>query len=259
MAVADDVDRVGVCAGIEAVNLTVKLRRKTVLDRLDLNVSPGVHGLLGKNGAGKTTLLRTIATIVRPTSGSLSVLDTQLPASIAKTRALRARIGYAPQAPSVLRQLTAHQQVTYAGWLKGLSEADANQRAGEALARVRLGERATDRVGSLSGGMLKRLGIASAIVTAPQMLLLDEPTAGLDPEQRVIFRELVRELAADCTVLLSTHLVDDVAAICDQVTLIDVGRRVFTGTPPAMLAAGSPSGETDVDYLGAFMSLTGDA
>ncbi|HQZ00476.1 MAG TPA: ATP-binding cassette domain-containing protein [Propionicimonas sp.] len=257
MAVVGDVRRAGVNHSVQAEQISVKVGRRMALDRMDVEVGAGVHGLLGRNGAGKTTLLRTLATILSPTSGSLSILGTTLPAPIRAVRDLRGRIGYAPQAPSLLPQLTAHQQVTYAGWLKGLIEADASARANEALDRVGLAGRAGDRVGGLSGGMLKRVGIASAIVTTPELVLLDEPTAGLDPEQRFAFRKLVRQLAADCTIVLSTHLVDDVAAVCDELTLIDAGRRLFSGTAAEMLATAGVAPGSEADYLTAFLTLTG--
>lgn len=244
---------------VSARELRVRVGRREVLNGLDLDVSVGVHGLLGRNGAGKTTVLRTVATLLRPSSGSLTVFGDAVPRGGSALREQRARIGYSPQLPAVLPQLTVHEQVTYAGWLKGMSTTDASLAALDALAVVRLADRRDERVRGLSGGMVKRLSIAMAITARPELILLDEPTAGLDPEQRVVFRQVVAELGRSAAVVLSTHLIEDVLAVCGQVTVIRSGSRVFHGTPAAMATAGGAEASAgSSDHEASFMALTQD-
>lgn len=242
---------------LSARDLHVRFRRRLVLKGMDLDVFVGVHGLLGRNGAGKTSLLRTVATLLQPTSGSLTAFGDLVPREGEPLRQLRARIGYSPQLPAVLPQLTVHEQVTYAGWLKGMGSMRAAAAALEALERVRLADRRHERVRGLSGGMVKRLSIAMAITAKPELVLLDEPTAGLDPEQRVVFRQLVAELGQSTAVVLSTHLIEDVLAVCDEVTVMRSGRSVFHGTPAAMAKAGRAPGDLGLSiYESSFMALT---
>jgi ABC-type multidrug transport system ATPase subunit len=207
----------------------VRAGRQLVVEGLDFSAATGVTGLLGRNGAGKTTLLRALATVLPPAAGELSLFGSAVGRRRGVPREIRARIGYAPQANTVLGHLTVLEQVTYAGWLKGLAESEARRRAGVAVERVDLGREADRRTRKLSGGMLRRLAVAMAIVSEPELILLDEPTAGLDPQQRVVFRELVAELGRTSAVILSTHLIEDVVAVCDQITVIRNGRAVFTG------------------------------
>ena len=217
--------------------LIVRYGRRTVLNGLDLTLGPGVHGLLGPNGAGKTTLMRVLATVARPTSGSVRLLGTD------DLRTIRRQLGYLPQTFGFYPRFTAREFVEYFAWLKEMPRHRIPVAVDRALERVGLLDRADDRMRTLSGGMQRRVGIAQAIVNDPRLLLLDEPTAGLDPEQRVEFRALLRELGVDACVLVSTHLVEDVAMACQQVSLVDGGRLVFTGTPEGLAAAG---GEGDV-------------
>jgi ABC-2 type transport system ATP-binding protein len=220
---------------IDASDLRVRIGRHEIVHDVDLQIGTGTTGLLGPNGAGKTTLLRALATALPVAGGSLRLFGTDVSgARIGRSRAglqaLRRRIGYAPQLPLVLRHLTVLDQVRYAGWLKGLDVGAASLGALHVLKMVDLADRAPDRTKTLSGGMLRRLGIAMALVGDPELLLLDEPTAGLDPDQRVAFRDLARRLGQTRTVLLSTHLIEDVAAVCDRIVVLAAGRTVFDGT-----------------------------
>jgi ABC-2 type transport system ATP-binding protein len=196
-----------------------------------------VHGLLGPNGAGKTTLMRVLATVARPDHGVVRLLGTD------DLRAVRRQLGYLPQTFGFYPRFTAREFVEYFAWLKEVPPHRIPVAVDRALERVGLLDRADDRMKALSGGMQRRVGIAQAIVNDPRLLLLDEPTAGLDPEQRVDFRALLRELGVDTCVLVSTHLVEDVAMACERVSLVDGGRLVFTGTPERLAAAG---GDDDV-------------
>ncbi|UOX88333.1 ABC transporter ATP-binding protein [Amycolatopsis sp. FBCC-B4732] len=225
---------------IRAQGLKVRVgRRKMAVDGLDLSLGKGVHGLLGPNGAGKTTLIRALATVLRPAAGSLTLLGTQAGGHTGQ-RDLRRRIGYLPQNFGYYKRFTVREFVEYLAWLKEMSKEDIPGAVQRAIERVGLADRADDRMKTLSGGMVRRVGIAQAIVNDPDILLLDEPTAGLDPAQRVRFRELVQELGRDSCVLISTHLVEDVATACTDVVLFAEGKLVFQGTPGELAEAGTP-------------------
>lgn len=219
---------------VQAEGLKVRVgRKKMAVDGVDLSLGKGVHGLLGPNGAGKTTLIRALATVLRPASGTLTLLGGQ------GQRALRRRIGYLPQDFGFYKRFTVREFVEYVAWLKEVSKEDIPGAVQRAIERVGLADRADDRMKTLSGGMVRRVGIAQAIVNDPDILLLDEPTAGLDPAQRVRFRDLVQELGQDSCVLISTHLVEDVGTACSDVVLFAEGKLVFQGTPDELAAAGT--------------------
>ncbi|RKR86438.1 ABC-2 type transport system ATP-binding protein [Micromonospora pisi] len=224
--------------------LRVGYGKRVVHDGLELALTPGVHGLLGPNGAGKTTLMRVLATVTRPDGGRVRLLGQDI-ADRAALRKIRRQLGYLPQTFGFYPRFTVREFVEYFAWLRELPPEEIPLAVDRALARVGLLERADDRMKHLSGGMLRRAGIAQAIVNDPRLILLDEPTAGLDPEQRVEFRALLRELGVDACVLVSTHLVEDVAAACTQVSLVDGGRLVFAGTPQELAAAGGDNDSGD--------------
>jgi ABC-2 type transport system ATP-binding protein len=225
---------------IRARDLKVRVGlRRMAVDGLTLSMGTGVHGLLGPNGAGKTTLIRALATVLRPASGSLELLGQSVEGRVDQ-RELRRRIGYLPQEFGYYKRFTVREFVEYMAWLKEVSKKDVPAAVQRAVERVGLADRADDRMKTLSGGMLRRAGIAQAIVNDPDVLLLDEPTVGLDPAQRLRFRELLQELGVDSCVVVSTHLVEDVAAACTDVVLIADGKLVFQGTPDQVAAAGGP-------------------
>jgi len=215
---------------VDARGLTQRLGRTTILNGVDLQISGGVFGLLGPNGAGKTTLLRTFATVLSPASGDLRLLGYD-PRRGAERTAIRRRLGYLPQHLGYYPGFTVFEFVEYFALLKEMPSAEIRPAVARAIERVGLADRAKAKLKTLSGGMLRRVGIAQAIVNDPDLLLLDEPTAGLDPEQRVLFRALLREIGQTGTVIISTHLIEDVAAACNRVALLDGGRIVFRGTP----------------------------
>ncbi|MBM7439271.1 MULTISPECIES: ABC transporter ATP-binding protein [unclassified Streptomyces] len=224
---------------IRAAGLKIRVgRTRMAVDGLDLSLGTGVHGLLGPNGAGKTTLIRALATVLRPAEGALELFGTSV-ASADEHRSVRRRIGYLPQEFGYYKRFTVREFVEYMAWLKEVPKADVPAAVQRAVERVGLADRADDRMKALSGGMVRRAGIAQAIVNDPEVLLLDEPTVGLDPAQRMRFRELLQELATDTCVVVSTHLVEDVAAACTDVVLFAEGRLVFQGTPAGMAAAGT--------------------
>jgi ABC-2 type transport system ATP-binding protein len=197
---------------------------KVALDSIDLEVS-GTFGLLGPNGAGKTTLMRILATLVAPTEGRVTVDG--IP--ITEVAAVRRRLGYLPQRFGFYPRLSVIETMEF---MAHLSQVDGGRsRLMSLLERVGLADRAKLKVRQLSGGMVQRLGIAAALVGDPRVLIVDEPTAGLDHDSRMSFRNLLAGLAEDRTVLLSTHIVSDVETTCARLAILREGRVIFTGSP----------------------------
>ncbi|MEU4338429.1 ATP-binding cassette domain-containing protein [Micromonospora lupini] len=220
---------------VEISDLTRRFGRTEAVAGVTMQAGPGVFGLLGPNGAGKTSLLRMMATVIAPTSGRIRLLGRD-PGQYGQRRQIRRRLGYVPQQLGYYPRFTVVEFVEYFALLKEMPPARVHHAVAAAVERVGLGDKATAKLRTLSGGMLRRVGIAQAIVNDPELLLLDEPTAGLDPEQRVAFRALLRDLAQRATVMVSTHLVEDVGAACGQVALMDRGKMVFQGTPEELTA-----------------------
>ncbi|MGC4809187.1 ABC transporter ATP-binding protein [Micromonospora sp. DT228] len=214
---------------VHTEKLQVRAGRHLAVNGLSLALGTGVHGLLGPNGAGKTTLMRALATVVQPAGGRLSLLGEDITAK-ADLRRVRRGLGYLPQHFGFYPRFTVREFVEYMAWLKEMPKTVIPGAVQRAVERVGLADRADSRMKTLSGGMLRRAGIAQAIVNDPEVLLLDEPTVGLDPEQRLDFRELLREIGLDSCVLVSTHLVEDVAVACTDVVLVHEGRLVWQGT-----------------------------
>ena len=247
---------------MHAEGLQVKVGRRTLaVDGMNMSLGTGVHGLLGPNGAGKSTLIRALATVLRPAAGELSVLGTAIGTGVGTgtgLRELRRRIGYLPQDFGHYKRFTVREFVEYLAWLKEMPGAAIPAAVQRAVERVGLADRADSKMKTLSGGMVRRVGIAQAIVNDPDVLLLDEPTAGLDPAQRVRFRELMQQLGQDACVLISTHLVEDVATACTDVVLMAKGQLVFKGTPGQLAAAGDESHVGDSPIERGYSALLGD-
>jgi ABC-2 type transport system ATP-binding protein len=220
---------------VEIAELTRRFGRTQAVASVDLDLGPGVFGLLGPNGAGKTSLLRMLATVIPPSSGTLRLLGRD-PGSYPQRRQIRRRLGYLPQDLGYYPGFTVAEFVEYFALLKEMPPHSVPAAVATAMERTGLGDRARAKLRTLSGGMLRRAGIAQAIVNEPDLLLLDEPTAGLDPEQRVTFRALLRDLGQRATVVVSTHLVEDVGAACSRVALMNQGKIVFCGTPEELTA-----------------------
>ena len=229
---------------VQVSGLTRRFGRALAVAGVDLEIGAGVFGLLGPNGAGKTSLLRMMATAVAPSSGTLQLLGRD-PGVLSQRREIRRRLGYLPQNPGYYPGFRVTEFVEYFALLKEMPAARMPEAVASAIKRVGLEDRSRARLRTLSGGMLRRTAIAQAIVNEPELLLLDEPTAGLDPEQRVAFRALLRELGQRATVVVSTHLVEDVGAACAQVALMDHGRIIFHGTPDDLIARGVGHGTGD--------------
>lgn len=221
---------------IRAEALVTKYGRLRALDGLDLQAGIGVTGLLGPNGAGKTTLLRALATVAAPDEGRLSILGLD-PGEAEGRRAIRQVLGYLPQEVGFPRGFTAFEAIDYLAVLKEHTETRArHDEVRRVLGLVGLHDVATKKVRALSGGMRRRLALAQTLLGEPELLVLDEPTVGLDPEQRIRFREIVSEAGAGRTVVLSTHQTEDVAALCSQVVVIDHGRALFAGPVPELVS-----------------------
>jgi ABC-2 type transport system ATP-binding protein len=199
-----------------------------------LELGPGVLGLLGPNGAGKSTLMRILATITRPTEGKVTWNDRDIARSPDK---LRAVLGYLPQDFGVYPNLNAIEFLEYMAAVKGLDGRSARKRIEELLQIMNLFGVRKQLLGSYSGGMKQRLGIAQALLNDPQLLIVDEPTAGLDPEERVRFRGLLSELSGERIVILSTHIVSDVEAAATHIALIKQGRLLTHAAPETLLQA----------------------
>jgi ABC-2 type transport system ATP-binding protein len=225
---------------IELTDVTRTFGRSRAVDGVSLAVGPGVFGLLGPNGAGKTSLLRMLATVLPPSSGAVRLLDRD-PGRPADRVEIRRRLGYLPQNLGYYPSFTVSEFVEYFALLKEVPASRVPRAVAGAIERVDLGSKAKARLRTLSGGMLRRVGIAQAIVNDPELLLFDEPTAGLDPEQRVGFRSLIRDLGQQATVVVSTHLVEDVGAACSEVALMAEGKVVFRGRPDELIVRGEGS------------------
>lgn len=213
--------------------LSKQFGAKIAVDRVSARLVPGVYGLLGANGAGKTTLMRMVCDVLRPTSGEIRFDGRDV-------RALgdgyRARLGYLPQDFGYYPDFTALDFMCYLAALKGLGRRAARNRSLELLETVGLADVAGNKVRTFSGGMKQRLGIAQAVINDPAVLVLDEPTAGLDPKERVRFRNLIASFAQDKIVILSTHIVSDVEYIADEILVMRAGSFVMRGAPGEVVA-----------------------
>ena len=206
--------------------------KKQALRNVDMRIERGMFGLLGRNGAGKTTLMKVLSTLLEKDSGKVKVCG--IPVEHAAE--IRKITGYLPQEFSMYPNMKVYEAMDYLGVLSGLTKAQRKERIPLLLERVNLSDNAGTRVRALSGGMRRRLGIAQAILHDPKVLIVDEPTAGLDPEERVRFRNLLSEIAEDRIVILSTHIVGDVEATCEEIAVIDQGRILFRGTVEELLS-----------------------
>jgi ABC-2 type transport system ATP-binding protein len=203
------------------------------LRNVQLSLKPGVLGLLGPNGAGKSTLMRILATITQPSSGRVLWNDNDIARN---PDALRGVLGYLPQDFGVYPHLSAIEFLDYLAAVKGIPPAAARQRITELLALVNLADAAKRPLGGYSGGMRQRVGIAQALLNDPQLLIVDEPTAGLDPEERVRFRNLLSELSGERIVILSTHIVSDVEAVATDIAILAQGQLLAQGAPESLLS-----------------------
>ena len=204
------------------------------LDRVSLSIPSGMFGLLGPNGAGKSTLMRTLATLQGADGGSAALGDIDI---LREPEKIRAVLGYLPQDFGVYPKVSAVELLDHLARLKGLADAKSRRETVDALLqRVNLHSVRKQKLGGFSGGMRQRFGIAQAMLGDPKLVIVDEPTAGLDPEERVRFHNLLADIASDVVVILSTHIVSDVADLCGNLAVINGGRVLLTGEPDALVA-----------------------
>ena len=219
---------------LKLTELTKTFGSVNAVDHVSYTLGRGVYGLLGVNGAGKTTLMRMLTTLVKPTSGAITLDGKDI---FELDRSYRNLLGYLPQEFGVYPEFTVQDYLLYIASIKGLRPAAAKERVKALLHQVGLTKARNKKMKTLSGGMKRRAGIAQAMLNDPKILILDEPTAGLDPNERIRFRNLISELASDRIVLLSTHIVSDIESIADEILLMKDGTITTSGTAEDLLAA----------------------
>jgi len=238
----------------EAFNIKIEINNisktypsgKQALQNINITLeSPNLIGILGPNGAGKTTLMKLLTAALTPTQGGIYLDEKPL---LSQEKQLKAKLGYLPQSFGLFDELTVWQFIDYMAALKGIHCKTAIETV---LQQVNLADQHKTRIRRLSGGMRQRVGIAQALLGNPQLIILDEPTVGLDPEERVKFRNIFSEMARDKIVLLSTHIVEDVQSICNRVLVINKGKILFDGEPSALIAS-------TAGHVGVYVSQIGD-
>ena len=204
--------------------LTKQYQNKIAVDRISLRLNTGIYGLLGANGAGKTTLMRMVCGILKPTSGTITFDGIDV-----SEERYRSMLGYLSQDFGYYPEFTGEDFLLYMAALKGMRKPQARRKTVELLKLVSLHDVAKKKIKTYSGGMKQRLGIAQALLNQPKLLVLDEPTAGLDPKERVRFRDLIKDLGKDSIVLLSTHIVSDIEHIADDILMMKSGQLIYQG------------------------------
>jgi len=231
---------------LEIKNLSYKIKKKQILNDLNISFENGVYGFLGPNGAGKTTLMRCITGIYDlPKNANNIILD----GKSYKVGDGKDEMGYLPQNFGMFKDMKVKDMMMYLAMLKGVDEKEAQVNIKECLSSVNLLDRIDDKVKSLSGGMVRRLGIAQALIGNPKVILFDEPTTGLDPEERIRFKNIIKALPKDRIVIISTHIVSDVEDICDKVAIINKGRFVFNGSLDELKAVAKESSKEGTSLL----------
>lgn len=214
-------------------HLSKQFRNKIAVEQIDTELTEGVYGFLGANGAGKTTLLQMICGIVEPTSGEVKVDGEN---NIQMGERFRDLLGYLPQEFGYTQGFTAKDFMLYIASIKGLSPRFAKRKTRELLKLVNLEKEANRKIRTFSGGMKRRLGIAQALLNDPKILILDEPTAGLDPKERAYFRNIIAEMSKDKIIIISTHIVSDIEYISDQVLIMKKGKFILQGSAEELLS-----------------------
>jgi len=221
---------------ISIKSLSVTYNKKKVLQEIDLELkSPNFIGLLGPNGAGKSTFMKVLVSRILPTSGKIKVNDVYL---FDYEKKMKKKLGYLPQSFGLYDELTVYQFLDYMAALKELGE-NARENINQVIEQVNLQEKRKERIKNLSGGQRQRVGIAQALLGNSELIILDEPTVGLDPEERIRFRNIFSKMAHDKIVLLSTHIIDDIQAVCQRIIVINHGKILFDGTSPELIQLAS--------------------
>lgn len=228
------------------------------LQNVTLNIATGMFGLLGPNGAGKSTLMKILATLETPTSGNVFIDGADIHS---QRRQIRASLGYLPQFFGVYPQLTGAEFLSYIGRLNGVPARRLHNTVLQMLENVGLAEARDRKAKTYSGGMLRRLGIAQALIGNPRLLIVDEPTTGLDPEERIRFRNLLTEISRDKIIILSTHIVGDISSTCEDLAILAKGRVAYRGRPDALIAKAAGKvwqvliDEADFSHIAAHMQV----
>ncbi|WP_281883548.1 ABC transporter ATP-binding protein [Paenibacillus sp. YYML68] len=210
-------------SSLQISQISKKFGHKLALENVSLNIETGMFGLLGPNGAGKTTLMRILTTLITPSSGCIKYQNVNWE----DAHKVRGLIGYLPQKFSIYKQISVIEALSHIATMKGLRKGK-NDLIDSVIEKVNLQGFIDKKVGTLSGGMVRRLGIAQAILGDPKIIIVDEPTTGLDPEERIRFRKLLRQLGKDKIIIISTHIVEDIEHTCDRAAVLDGGKVVFS-------------------------------
>ena len=234
---------------LKTIGLTKKFGSKTAVDDLNITLTNGVYGLLGANGAGKTTLMRLLCNIQNPTSGKILLNGKNI---VGLGERYRNLLGYLPQHFGYYPDFSAFDFLLYVSALKGLGEKAARKKSKELLEAVDLSRESKHKIKTFSGGMKQRLGIAQAMLNDPRILILDEPTAGLDPKERVRLRELLADMAKDRIILVATHVVSDVETVATKVILLRAGKIVDAAPVPELIEKYAPGQGLEDVYLNVF-------
>lgn len=234
---------------IKISNLSKQFGNKTALDDVSLEINSGMFGLLGRNGAGKTTLMRILTTLLTKTSGDITICD--IP--IEKSREIRKIVGYLPQDFSMYPNMTVYEAMDYLGVLSEIPSKKRKDIVLELLDKVNLYDCQKVRIKALSGGMKRRLGIAQAIMHDPKVIIVDEPTAGLDPEERMRFKNLLSDISKDKIVILSTHIIEDIEETCENVAILNKGKVIYNGKTEKLSTLDSKN----TTILGGYMKVMG--
>lgn len=216
---------------IEIKQLSKNFGKKQALSNVDLTIKQGMFGLLGPNGAGKTTLMKVLTTLLKKSSGEVTICGVP----VENRKQIRSMIGYLPQDFSMYGNMSAYEALDYLAVLSGMEKTERKKKVPEMLEKVNLEHQQKTKVKAMSGGMRRRLGIAQAMIHDPKVIVVDEPTAGLDPEERVRFRNLLCEMARERIVILSTHIVGDIEATCENIAVLNEGQILFRGTVAELL------------------------
>lgn len=209
---------------LEIKNLSKKFGKKIALDNLEFNFDKGIYGLLGPNGSGKTTLIRCITGLYDVGKGSISYNGKPV-----NSKDYLSNVGYLPQNFGLFKELTCHEALLLIANLKGITKQAAEENVSEVLEQVNLSDVSSNKVSSLSGGMIRRLGIAQALLGDPDVIIFDEPTVGLDPEERLRFKNIILKLDKSKTIIISTHIVEDVEALCSNIAIMKSGKIIASG------------------------------
>ncbi len=211
---------------LELKNVTKKFKNNLVLNNINYNFDNGVYGLLGPNGAGKTTLIRSIVQLYELNAGEILYNNK----SISYIQKFNDNIGYLPQKFGLFKELTVFEMLSAMALIKNVSNKHLEDDVKHCIKLVNLEEKSNDKVKSLSGGMIRRLGIAQAILNNPKIIIFDEPTSGLDPEERLRFKNIVSKLKGERIIIISTHIVEDVEALCDKIIVMNSGQIIYSGS-----------------------------